>query len=74
MEKYIETSEMIWKTNQLISFYLKENLHMITFLKENQKLHNDTVPLFSMIFISCSVVACWIFLNLVLYLKTKFKK
>lgn len=51
-----------------------EPCHMITFLKENQILHNDTVPLFSMIFISCSVVACWIFLNLVLYLKTKFKK
>ena len=48
-----------------------EPCHIITFLKENQKPH-DT--LFSMIVISCSVVACWIFLNLVLYLKTKFKK
>ena len=35
-----------------------ESCHMITFLKENQKPHNDTVPLFSIIFMSCSVVAC----------------
>lgn len=69
---------LLMLSSLLILSSTHEPYHMITlmisFLKENQKPHNDKVPPLSMIFMSCSVVAYWIFFKLVLRLRTKFKQ